>query len=178
MKTIGSEIPTPENWHWKITPQDIAKLRLEDVPTMNKVYFDNYEKFQRIAYRRFKDFEEDAMQSIYVALPYLNYKNAQTFFQSLLWVVRALVYGVGRVYFLSVEAYEESELPNNLVYEDKYFILEDEEKIIEFIASQKTLTDKQKDLLCAAAFGIADYKGVVEDERNYISSQKTVKRIC
>lgn len=71
---LSEVVPTPENWHWKITPQDIAKLRLEDVPTMTKVYFDNYKKFQKIAYRRFKDFEEDAMQSIYVALPYSKHR--------------------------------------------------------------------------------------------------------
>lgn len=172
-------IPTPANWHWAITPQDIAKLRLTDVDTMNKVYFANYPKFRKIAYNRFNhEFAEDALQSIYLALPCLDYTNSQTFFISLLQVVRNLVYGTGRVYSSSLEGMEDRSerdgetLPSYLMYSDRYFTLEDEEKIIDFLKCQKSLTEKEKDLFCATAFGIYNYKGVFEDECNFITSKK------
>ena len=45
------DIPTPENWHWKITPEDIEKIKANDRDTINRVYFDNLPKFEKIAKR-------------------------------------------------------------------------------------------------------------------------------
>lgn len=167
---LSEVIPTPENWHWKIKPQDIVKLRLEDVPTMTKVYFDNYEKFQRIARNRFGSYWEDALQSIYIALPFCKYDNSQVFFRSLLAICFNLVYGYSRHdNVLSVD-YDNGLSDVCFVFQDRYFIHEEAERLIDFLDSQKTLNDKQRDLLCATALGVCAYEGIFKDEQSYLLS--------
>ena len=36
-------------WHWRITLADIEKIKANDRETVNRVYFDNLEKFRKMA---------------------------------------------------------------------------------------------------------------------------------
>lgn len=166
---------TPENWHWKISPQDVVLLKQKDIATINKVYFANFEKFKKIVYNRYplQDIE-DALQSIYVLLPYLDYTDQKTFFYSLLDGCRELVYGHSDALknYLSFD-FLYNEDGNNL-YNCVYFIGDElgnddgGRRVVEFLDRQRNLSPAQKDLLCAHALGVFNYKGVFEDEKKYL----------
>lgn len=82
------KIPTCENWHWKITAEDIAKIKANDRPTIDKVYFDNLESFRKCAYnfcRKHRAFDlfDDCLQELYITLPNWDYRNTKTLFWSI-----------------------------------------------------------------------------------------------
>ena len=73
-------------WHWKITPEQIEKLKAKDIETLNKVYFDNLELFKKVglkfcykAHRNY-DFYGDFLNQVYVDLPFYNFKNTFSFY--------------------------------------------------------------------------------------------------
>ena len=78
-----------KGWHWKITPEQIEKLKAKDIETLNKVYFDNLEKFKRIGKAlcfKARDFSyyEDFINQIYIDLPFYNFENLSRFYMSLI----------------------------------------------------------------------------------------------
>lgn len=84
------DIPTPENWHWKITPEDIEKIKANDRDTINRVYFDNLPKFASVArgyiwrsraVGRYIDlsYVQDIINEIYLRLPLCSFINVQHF---------------------------------------------------------------------------------------------------
>lgn len=75
-------------WHWKITPEQIERLKAKDIETLNKVYFDNLEKFKRIGLSfccksRNYDFYGDFLNQVYVDLPFYRFDNLGTMYSSL-----------------------------------------------------------------------------------------------
>ncbi len=79
-----SNIPTPSNWHWAITYEQIEKIKAGNIDELNKVYFDNLSVFRGMAYnwcakRRVYDFFDDCINQIYVELPSYDFENAYTF---------------------------------------------------------------------------------------------------
>lgn len=58
-------------WHWKITPEQIEKMKENDRETVNEVYADNLKKIRAIGYgfcRRARCFScyEDFLQQVYI----------------------------------------------------------------------------------------------------------------
>ena len=75
-------------WHWKITPEQIERLKAKDIETLNKVYFDNLEKFKRIGITfclKARDFYfyDDFLNQVYVDLPFYHFENLSKFYMSL-----------------------------------------------------------------------------------------------
>lgn len=77
-------------WHWKITPDQIERLKAKDIGTLNKVYFDNLETFKRIglsfcrkAHRDFY-YYDDFLNQVYVDLPSYNFKDTFSFYYCLI----------------------------------------------------------------------------------------------
>ena len=75
-------------WHWKITPEQIERLKAKDIVTLNKVYFDNLDKFKRIGLSfccksRNYDFYGDFLNQVYVDLPFYHFENLGTLYSSL-----------------------------------------------------------------------------------------------
>ena len=172
---MGCESPTPENWHWKITPEDVVKIKAVDRETINRVYFDNYNKFRSICFKRFPSYWEDALQEIYVILPYCNYTNLRTFFGSILRRLEISIYGRSVRYPLSLDKPlndETSTTFGDIIGEEYDFFHEDEEqtlKVISILDNQKFLTDDQKDYLISIAFGCQQAKGLYRYAKNGFS---------
>lgn len=75
-------------WHWKITPEQIEKVKENDRETVNEVYADNLKKIRAIGYgfcRRARCFScyEDFLQQVYIDLPKCDYTNVKKFYYSL-----------------------------------------------------------------------------------------------
>lgn len=177
MSKEQNEIPTPENWHWAITPQQVTEIQQGNRDTINKVYFDNYEKFKNavvaICSRRGKmSFFEDALQSLYLDLPFYDFKNLQRFYCCILDTCR-FVFGyshkcVNWATTVSLETplddTENLTLGDSIaVYDvDEIEIEEQNKRLLEIIDTQKHLTRRQKDVLVAIAFGCAPMEGLYE----------------
>lgn len=184
------DIPTPENWHWKITPEDIEKIKANDRDTINRVYFDNLPKFAKVArgyiwrsraVGRYIDFGyvQDIINEIYLRLPLCSFVNVQHFYYSLLNICRFAVYGkVSRCKIaLSLdedfakneksegfETYESRLLTASYVNEMNLELEDNEKKILCAIGNQKQLTAKQKDFLTAYVLHVRPYDGIFDYE--------------
>ena len=65
------EIQTPENWSWKITSEDIERIKGHDVERLNAVFMANYDRIRAMAgaYCRnhYKmEFVDDCVNQVYV----------------------------------------------------------------------------------------------------------------
>lgn len=184
------DIPTPENWHWKITPEDIEKIKANDRDTINRVYFDNLPKFAKVArgyiwrsraVGRYIDFSyvQDIINEIYLRLPLCSFINVQRFYCSLLNICRLAVYGkVSRCKIaLSLdegftkneksegfETYESRLLTVSYVNEMNLEREDNEKKVLSVIGNQKQLTAKQKDFLTAYVLHVRPYDGIFDYE--------------
>ena len=164
----------PDGWHWKITPEQIEKIKERDRDTVNKVYFDNLDKFKRMAYKYCRNskqysFFKDCIQQIYVDMLYYDYTNSQTLF----WSIRRSFHravGLPRVPILSLDLpfKYDSDLtladliPSNESLECEIDREEKNRRVLEIIAAQRHLTDKAKDILTAYAFGCLAYTGLFD----------------
>lgn len=166
------EIPTPENWHWKITPEDVIKIKAFDRETINRVYFDNYDKFKSMCKRRFSNLWEDGLQTIYLLLPFCRYTNTQTFFRSLISGIKIYLFGRRSVSYTSLEldvfGDGESTLMDFIPFEQDFFHEKEEEtrNVVLLLDHQSFLTDDQKDLLLSQAFGCQIFKGIFKYAKN------------
>lgn len=172
---MEKNLPTPENWHWAITPEDVKKIKMFDRKTIDRVYFANYDKFKSICMRRFPKWWEDALQEIYLLIPYLNYTNTQKFFWSIFDGIYFALFG------RSIRATVSFDM--ELCYNDKFYTLESllgydydflheenerEEliKVLSLIDNQKSLSDDQKDYLLAVSLGCKSIKGMFNYAKN------------
>lgn len=173
-EVVAREIPGPGTWHWKISLEDVEKIKKVDRETIDRVYFDNYDKFKRICRNRFSILWEDALQEIYLLIPYLDYTNAKTFFRSIL----SLLYR--RICGRSVFTLSALSLDKTLSIDEQHsfidflaiecdFLHEDEEqniKVIGLIDNQRFLSDEQKDYLLSVAFNCQNIKGLFNYAKN------------
>lgn len=177
------DIPTPENWHWKITPEDIEKIKANDRDTINRVYFDNLPKFAKVAGKyvhgkramRFsvdKSIIEDIKQQFYIDLPTYNFTNALTLYSGLRRTCANLVFGRSVLTdSIDEQLFDEGRADT---FENRYLTDDSGEKAVEIAESEKTvllavknqrfLTRKQKDRLTAYAFHVRVYDGIFISE--------------
>lgn len=168
---------TPDKWHWAITPEQIEKIKANNRDTINQVYFDNLDKFKRIArkycfkYRKWWAFG-DMLNQIYLDLPSYKYTSAKTFYRSIRKSVYNAVYMNGFA-TLSLDAMLFDDKTRNLMtmipapeYDsDKYTEYEKSAKrVLQGIARQTQLNERGRDILTARALNISCYAGVFRYE--------------
>lgn len=166
----------PTNWHWKITPEQIPKIKANDRDTINRVYFDNLSTFRAMAgkycrHTQLFDFFEDCIQQIYVDLPKYRYDDAK----ALYWGIRtSFIFAslANRHCCASLDARLSDDEDENLTLLDCIGVdgfKESEEReqarnVLSIIAEQVQLTEQQRDMLTAFAFGCRVYRGIFSDE--------------
>ena len=174
---VKRDIPTPDNWHWAITPQQVTEIKQGNRDTINKVYFDNLQKFKHIAanYCRLRNtmqFFDDFLQQIYIDLPEYCFDDVRTFYCGLVksyfrvfgitphkcidmrtcLSFDALIFG-----FDDVTLGDTIQAPPDL---DEAEFDEQNKRVIEIIETQPQLTEVQKDYLTAVAFGCYFRRGL------------------
>ena len=169
--------PTSEKWHWAITPEQIERIRQRDRDTVNQVYFDNLDKFKRIArkycfkYRKWWAFG-DILNQIYIDLPSYRYATAKTFYRSIKKSVNRAVFMNGFA-TLSLDAMLSDDIDTSFIamipapaYDpDKETEYEKSAKrVLQGIARQTQLTERGRDILTAQALNIPCYAGVFKHE--------------
>lgn len=163
---------TPDNWHWKITPEQIEKIKERDRDTVNQVYFDNLPKFKRIAYRFCRNtkrlsYYRDCVQQIYADMLYYDYSNVRKLYWSLYHsFYRAVGYTRYRTVSLDKPLFDNSIatladfIPIDDTIEKEKDKQEHDRHVLEIIAAQTQLTERNKDFLTAYAFDCLAYKGL------------------
>ena len=172
---------TPDKWHWKITPEQIAKIKAGERETVNRVYMDNLDKFRRIAWRycdsiKRLDIVLDCIQQIYIDLPVYDFTDTG----KLYWSIRKSFRAAGmltRRPCVSLDApltYNgEITLADTIAGEDCFAALEERENaltVLDIIEEQTQLTELQRDQLTALAFGVSLYRGLYAEEYRYAHS--------
>lgn len=168
---------TPGKWHWAITPWQIRFIKQNDRETINQVYFDNLDKFKRIArkycfkYRKWWAFG-DILNQIYLDLPSYKYTSAKTFYGS----IRKSVYSAFYMYSVATVSLDEmlfddktrtliTTIPAPEYDADKYTEYEKSVKrVLQGIARQTQLNERGRDILTARALNIPFYAGVFKHE--------------
>lgn len=172
----------PTGWHWKITPEQIAKIKANDRATINEVYLSNYAKFIRIAKnycRRVKrsQFWIDCVNQIYVDLPLYNYSDTNSLYLSM---KRSFRYACGFpkncynvcVLSLDLPVYGDDgdddlktlgELIGVTDTTDEERHAEDKH-VLQMIAAQTQLSENERDCLTAFAFNCRVYAGLFRYE--------------
>ena len=169
---------TPDEWHWKITPEQIARIKAGDRETVDRVYMDNLDKFRAIAWRYCEDINrldivQDCIQQIYVDLPTYNFNDTG----KLYWSIRNSFRAAGMLSRRPCVSLEtpltdngEITLADTIAGADGFAELEEQESVravLDMIAEQTQLTEKQRDQLTALAFGVALYRGIYAEEYRY-----------
>lgn len=161
-------------WHWKITPEDTARIKAGDRETVNRVYFDNLSIFRKMAgkycfYAGSYDFYEDCIQQIYIDMTCYDYTNAK----SLYWSIRksfrraSMLTTVPTVSLESPVTDDGDKVLGDYIGVDGFAELDEKEharNVLSLIGEQKQLTERQRDQLTAFAFGVAAYRGLYEWE--------------
>ncbi|MCI9405033.1 MAG: hypothetical protein HFJ21_06995 [Clostridia bacterium] len=172
----------PTGWHWKITPEQIERIRQRDRDTVNQVYFDNLDKFKAMAYRfcglrKFYDDFQDCVQQIYIDLVNYDFTNSKRLF----WSIRGSFYRVcySRYRYVSLSTPIMNGIDDitlmdclavNVELGAEQEKQEQERHALEIIAAQKHLSDKDKDILTAYAFNCLCYKGLFDYEYRHACS--------
>ncbi|MBD5131080.1 MAG: hypothetical protein HDT28_00560 [Clostridiales bacterium] len=167
---------TPDKWHWAITPEQIEKIKANDRDTINQVYFDNLDKFKRIArkycfkYRKWWAFG-DMVNQIYLDLPYYKYMTAKTFYRCIRNSIYNAIY-INRCAVLSLDKLLSDDSTATLItmipapeYDpDKDIEYEKSVKrVLQGIARQQ-ISEHWRDRLTATALNIPFYAGVFKYE--------------
>lgn len=178
-----SNISTPDNWDWYITPKQIEEIKQCNRKTINDVYFDNCSRFARIA-RKFcvehhkqSDYE-DCLQQIYIDLPLYNFSNKSTLYRSILNTLRRVSFSKFSVLSYDMPIHTKKEgnremfLADLVGAYDKYDIENDVElrKVVDIVSAQTQLSSVQKDILIAYALGCEVYRGLYEQARTQVSA--------
>lgn len=183
---------TPANWHWKITPKDVAEIKLGNRETINRVYFDNYDHFKffvvRLIEKKFgRDFSyvEDFLQQIYVDLPKYDYTNSLRFWWSIYTRFYYLKNGRKSVRAFSYEnkdgdtegwsLFDTLVAPEEKTDEER---IEENAAALRLIENQKQLTERARDILMAEAFGCIVYRGLYENAKKEIYAKKEFASIA
>ena len=161
-------------WHWKITPEQIERIKANDRETVNSVYLDNLLTFRKMAFKycrnaRKWDCVGDCVNQIYVDLTDYDFTDTKTLFWSIYKSFRRACMSV-RVPVVSLDKPlldEEGATFGDMIGVDGFEELERKEhecSVLEIIAEQTQLTDRQRDELTAFAFGIKAYRGLYAEE--------------
>lgn len=183
--TSERELPTPANWHWAITPDDVDKIKAINYETLNRVYFANLDTFTRMAknfcYYRSVQYSlwRDCVNQIYVDLPCYNYTNVQTFAKGLKRSFYSAVYTTCSPYStislnISIDDEDGRTLEDIIIAKpitEDLEIKENEKLVLECIAKQSKLTETQQDTLVAYAFKCSLYKGIFKYEYDRLNSE-------
>ena len=173
---MENAIPTPENWHWAITPDDVKKIKAVDRETINRVYFDNLFKFRSMAGKFCRDHRcrsrwyEDMVQQIYVDLPKYNYTNRRTFANGIIKSFWSVFKGVsfGNCGSFETALSDDDKSLADVIGVDTFnFIIDhedDDKQVLTIISTQDHLTDLQRDFLTAVAFACTPYRGLYAEE--------------
>ncbi len=168
---------TPDKWHWAITPWQIRFIKQNDRDTINQVYFDNLDKFKRIArkycfkYRKWWAFG-DILNQIYIDLPRYNYTTAQKLYCGIKRSMYDAVYMNG-VVMLSLDKMLFDDTKREIItaipapeYDpDKETEYEKSlRRVLQGIARQTQLKERDRDILTARALNIPFYVGVFNYE--------------
>ena len=173
------EPATPANWHWAITPQQIDEIKQGNRDTIDKVYFDNLQKLRRIVFnfcrkRDKQQFFDDCLQQIYVDLQNYRFNNSMTFFWS---IKRSCYYAYGfrksevRAYIsldspLQSQGSKRQEQSSRTLADtipaiefDELEEQEQEKRVLTILDSLE-LSEQDKDVMTAIAFGCAVQRGL------------------
>ena len=173
---IERAILTPENWHWAITPEDVKKIKAVDRETINRVYFANLKKFERIANNyccfviRNPSFFEDCVQQIYVDLLFYDYTDNKTLYNCILRTFKRATlrsrYEISL--FTPVHGKDNDSEFVDFLGKDFFAELEEkqvgEENALIMINSQTALSALERDFLTAVAFRVRPYEGLFYEE--------------
>ena len=163
---------TPTGWHWKITPEQIEKIKERDRDTVNQVYFDNLDKFKRIAYRFCRNTKRlsyylDCVQQIYVDILDYDFSCARKLYWSLYHsFYRAVGYTRYNTVSLDKAIFDDNDATFHDIMPSCDRVLTEVEKqeyerhALEIIAAQTQLTERNKDFLTAYAFNCLAYRGL------------------
>lgn len=178
---MNNEQLTPSGWHWKITPEQIEKIKARDRDTVTTVYFDNLDKFKRMAKRycacvHRKDYVQDCLQQVYIDLPEYNYADIGVLHFSIKRSFRqacclpSLGVPLQNILSLNTPLYGDDSdddvktLADFITTADTVAVERkrraDECHALDMIAAQTQLTENERDVLTAIAFGCAAYEGV------------------
>lgn len=161
----------PTGWHWKITPEQIEKIKARDIDTINKVYFDNLKQFRRMAYKycgknKLYSFYRDCVQQIYCDLPSYRFDSSFELSFSIKNSFARACMSCKRV-LLSLD---KSLIDGDRIYADILIAIDTPEKrlddreqerhALQIIANQTQLTERARDILTAYAFNCKVYKGL------------------
>lgn len=169
----------PPYWHWAITCEQIKEIKNGNRTTINKVYFDNYEKFKRIVAKFCGDkkkysYRLDCLQQCYVDLPLFNFTNCKTLYKSIVGCCLEVVYSTMRA--ISYDKQFDDDEHCFLDYiaccemtsTDEYN--SENKRVYDIITAQNQLTILQKDLLVSIAFGCEYRKGLYNELQKDIYS--------
>lgn len=163
-------------WHWKITPEQITKIKAGERETINRVYFDNLPTFERMARKycrhffRLYEFLGDCVNQIYVDMPDYDYNDALSLYFSIhASFARASLANRRRTVSLDlpVKEKEGATLGDFIEGESGFEALErkeHEKTVLTIIAGQNRLTELQRDYLTAYAFNCRVYRGIYAEE--------------
>lgn len=166
---------TPQGWDWKITPEQIERIKQRDRDTVNQVYFDNLDRFKKMAYRYCRlrkaySYFRDCVQQVYVDMINYDYSNSR----SLFWSIRHSFWyaiGITRTPVISLDEpiFDGDGVLSDIIptYDTAERDLErneEEKHALELIAAQTHLTARKKDILTAYALNCLAYRGLFEYE--------------
>lgn len=170
----------PTGWHWKITPEQIEKIKERDRDTINKVYFDNLEQFKKMARgycnrNGLYGFYEDCLNQIYVDLSDYDFTTScelafsiKNSFARACMSCKRVVLSLDKKLNDGVRVYGDTIVIEDTAerdFEDK----ESARHALELIAAQTHLSERNKDILTAYAFGCLAYRGLFEYARQVYS---------
>ena len=165
---------TPDTWHWEIMPEDIVKIKLGDRAIINEVFLRIMPKIRRMAakycWKRCgkPDFVLDCVHQAYVFFPSFNFLNTKTLY----WSIRRSFSIASMASYnppLSLDApirdTDGLTLADSIQASDCSEVEEDEatKRAVMMIATQKHLSEDQRDFLCACAFGIPVHRGLYHE---------------
>lgn len=172
------QLATPDNWHWAIIPQQVIEIKQGNRDTINKVYFDNLPKFQKVISNFYRNFErlqffDDCIQQIYLDLPRYRFDNSSTFYRSLLRTARCVAGFYGQQFDIfrcvsfetPLKSCDDKTVADTLQVLFEYTETEQAEqnkRIVQIIQTQRHLTEYQQDWLVAVAFGCEYRRGLYD----------------
>ncbi len=161
----------PSGWHWKITPEQIEKIKANDRDTINQVYFDNLKQFKKMAYKycgenKLYSFFRDCVQQVYLDLPLyrfdscfeLSFSIKNSFARACMSCKRVLL-SLDKLLTDGDRTYADILIAINTpekCFDDK----EEEKHALQIISNQSHLTERARDILTAYALNCNVYKGL------------------
>lgn len=163
-------------WHWKITDEQVERLKAGDLEARNEIYFDNLYMFRIVTVnylhkKRCLQFVEDCVQQIYVDLDTFIYNDRGSFYFSLIHSFNRVI---GYIPYHSLDApvskdsfttFSETLISTCVVIDPLTHMINKETYgvlALKMIGQQK-ITEHEKDMLTAFAFSVPRERGLYRD---------------